>query len=112
MKMVSAVIKHFKLDSVRDALVKAGIEGMTILEVKGFGKQKGHVEVYRGAKYEVNLLPKVKVEVAVRDERVDEILGVIVNAARTGEIGDGKIFVHDLTDVVRIRTGDKGDEAL
>ena len=112
MKMVSAVIKHFKLDAVRDALVKAGIEGMTILEVKGFGKQKGHVEVYRGAKYEVNLLPKVKVEVAVSDERVDEVVGVIIQAARTGEIGDGKIFVHDLTDVVRIRTGDKGDEAL
>jgi len=112
MKMVSAVIKHFKLDAVRDALVNAGVEGMTILEVKGFGKQKGHVEVYRGATYEVNLLPKVKVEVAIHDERVDEIVGVIIQAARTGEIGDGKIFIHDLRDVIRIRTGDKGDEAL
>lgn len=112
MKMVSAVIKHFKLDSVRDALVKAGIEGMTIVEVKGFGKQKGHVEVYRGAKYEVNLLPKVKVEVAIRNERVDEVVDIIVNAARTGEIGDGKIFVHELADVVRIRTGERGEEAL
>jgi len=112
MKMVTAVIKHFKLDSVRDALVKSGIEGMTIVEVKGFGKQKGHVEVYRGAKYEVNLLPKVKVEVAIRDERVDEVIDIIVNAARTGEIGDGKIFVHDLADVVRIRTGERGEEAL
>ena len=112
MKMISAVIKHFKLEEVRDALVKAGIEGMTIIEVKGFGKQKGHVEVYRGAKYEVNMLPKVKIEVAVRDERLEEILDIIVQSARTGEIGDGKIFVHNLVDVVRIRTGDRGGEAL
>jgi len=112
MKMISAVIKHFKLDGVRDALVKAGVEGMTIIEVKGFGKQKGHVEVYRGARFEVNLLPKVKIEVAVRDEMLEEILGIIIGAARTGEIGDGKIFVYDLKEVVRIRTGEKGEEAL
>lgn len=112
MKMISAVIKHFRLDNVRDALVKAGITGMTIIEVKGFGKQKGHVEVYRGAKFEVNLLPKVKVEVAVSDEKLQEVLDIIVNAARTGEIGDGKIFVYNLEDVVRIRTGERGEEAL
>lgn len=112
MKMVSAIIKHFKLDAVRDALIKAGIEGMTIVEVKGFGKQKGHVEVYRGAKYEVNLLPKIKVEVAVSDSRVEEVLDIIINAARTGEIGDGKIFVYNLESAVRIRTGEKGEEAL
>lgn len=112
MKMISAVIKHFRLDDVRDSLVKAGVEGMTIIEVKGFGKQKGHVEVYRGAKYEVNLLPKVKLEVAVTDDKVEEILDVIINSARTGEIGDGKIFVYPLEDAIRIRTGEKGDEAL
>jgi len=112
MKMISAVIKHFKLDEVRDALVKAGVEGMTIVEVKGFGKQKGHVEVYRGAKFEVNLLPKVKLEIGVRDEMVEEILGIIIGAARTGEIGDGKIFVYNVENVVRIRTGEKGEEAL
>jgi nitrogen regulatory protein P-II 2 len=112
MKMISAVIKHFKLDEVRDALVKAGVEGMTISEVKGFGKQKGHVEVYRGARFEVNLLPKVKLDIAVRDERLDEVVDIVVNAARTGEIGDGKIFVYDLETAVRIRTGEKGEEAL
>ena len=112
MKMISAVIKHFKLDEVRDSLVKAGVEGMTIIEVKGFGKQKGHVEVYRGAKFEVNLLPKVKLEIAVRDDKLEEIMGIVVDAARTGEIGDGKIFVYDLKEVVRIRTGEKGEEAL
>lgn len=112
MKMISAVIKHFKLDQVRDALLSAGVVGMTIVEVKGFGKQKGHVEVYRGAKFEVNMLPKIKIEVAVSDERVDEILDVITKAAQTGEIGDGKIFVYNLENVVRIRTGERGDQAL
>ena len=112
MKMISAVIKHFRLDNVRDALVKAGITGMTIIEVKGFGKQKGHVEVYRGAKFEVNLLPKIKIEVAVSDDKLDEVLDIIVNAARTGEIGDGKIFVYNIEDAVRIRTGERGEEAL
>ena len=112
MKMISAVIKHFKLDSVREALTNAGIHGMTLTEVKGFGKQKGHVELYRGAKYEVNFLPKVKIDVAVRDDQADEIIEIISKAASTGEIGDGKIFVYDLKEVVRIRTGERGEEAL
>ena len=112
MKMVSAIIKHFKLDDVRNALVDIGIEGMTITEVKGFGKQKGHVELYRGAKYEVNFLPKVKVDVAVRDEKVAEVIEAITEAARTGEIGDGKIFVYTLQDAIKIRTGERGEDAL
>ncbi|MCK4911400.1 MAG: P-II family nitrogen regulator [Thermodesulfovibrionales bacterium] len=112
MKMISAVIKHFKLDAVREALTKTDIQGMTLTEVKGFGKQKGHVELYRGATYEVNFLPKVKVEVAVSDDKVEEVIGLISEAAKTGEIGDGKIFVYDLSEVVRIRTGEKGPEAL
>ena len=112
MKMISAVIKHFKLDSVREALTKTDIHGMTLTEVKGFGKQKGHVELYRGATYEVNFLPKVKLEVAVSDEKVEEVIDLISEAAKTGEIGDGKIFVYDLSEVVRIRTGERGEEAL
>ena len=112
MKMISAVIKHFKLDSVREALTNAEIQGMTLTEVKGFGKQKGHVELYRGAKYEVNFLPKVKIDVAVRDNQVDVIIEIISKAASTGDIGDGKIFVYDLSEVVRIRTGERGEEAL
>jgi len=112
MKMISAVIKHFKLDSVREALTRADIQGMTLTEVKGFGKQKGHVELYRGATYEVNFLPKVKVEVAVADKKVQEVIDLISEAAKTGEIGDGKIFVYDLSDVVRVRTGERGPEAL
>ena len=112
MKMISAVIKHFKLDSVREALTDAEIHGMTLTEVKGFGKQKGHVELYRGAKYEVNFLPKVKIDVAVRDDQAEEIIEIISKAASTGEIGDGKIFVYDLSQVVRIRTGEVGEEAL
>lgn len=112
MKMITAIIKHFKLDSVREALTGADIHGMTLTEVKGFGKQKGHVELYRGAKYEVNFLPKVKLEVAVNNEQVDEVIKLISEAARTGEIGDGKIFVYSLTDVVRIRTGELNEEAL
>jgi nitrogen regulatory protein PII len=112
MKMISAVIKHFKLDEVRAALVKAGIMGMTITEVKGFGRQKGHVEVYRGAQYEVRFVPKVKLEVAVPDEKAPEIVKIIADSARTGEIGDGKIFVFNIEDAVRIRTGERGEEAL
>ena len=112
MKMISAVIKHFKLDSVREALTAADIQGMTLTEVKGFGKQKGHVELYRGATYEVNFLPKVKIEVAVNDNRVEEVINLISEAAKTGEIGDGKIFVYDLLEVVRIRTGEHGEDAL
>ncbi|MEJ2324809.1 MAG: P-II family nitrogen regulator [Nitrospirota bacterium] len=112
MKMVSAIIKHFKLDEVRAALTEAGVHGMTLTEVKGFGKQKGHVELYRGAKYEVNFLPKIKIEVAVDDDKAAEIISLIADSARTGEIGDGKIFVYELSEVVRIRTGETGEEAI
>ncbi len=112
MKMVSAVIKHFRLDDVRKALTDIGILGMTAIEVKGFGRQKGHLEVYRGVEYEVQFLPKVKVEVAVPAEKLDEVLKAIQEGARTGEIGDGKIFIYDLQDAVRIRTGETGEEAL
>lgn len=112
MKKIEAIIKHFKLDEVRDALNKIGIQGMTVTEVKGFGRQKGHMEVYRGVEYEVKFLPKVKVEVAIPAERLDEILKVIQENAKTGEIGDGKIFIYDLEDTIRIRTGERGKEAL
>lgn len=115
MKMVSAVIKHFKLDDVRKALTDIGVPGMTAIEVKGFGRQKGHMEVYRGVEYEVVFLPKVKIEVAIPNSKLDEVLNVIQEKAKTGEngeIGDGKIFVYDLQDVIRIRTGRSGEEAL
>ena len=112
MKMISAIIKHFKLDEVRDALNKIGVQGMTAIEVKGFGRQKGHMEVYRGVEYEVKFLPKVKIEVAVSDEKLDDVLNSIQESAKTGEIGDGKIFVYGLEDAVRIRTGERGEEAL
>ena len=112
MKMVVAVIKHFKLDDVKDALTQAGIKGMTVTEVKGFGRQKGHIEIYRGTSYEVRFLPKLKIEVAVSDERLDEIVALIQKAAHTGEIGDGKIFVYNLEGVIRIRTGESGEGAI
>jgi nitrogen regulatory protein PII len=112
MKMIVAVIKHFKLDDVKDSLTQAGIQGMTVTEVKGFGRQRGHIEVYRGTSYEVRFLPKMKIEVAVPNDRLEEIVSVIQKAAHTGEIGDGKIFIYDLIDVVRIRTGDRGEGAL
>ena len=112
MKMVTAIIKHFKLDEVRDALNKIGVQGMTAIEVKGFGRQKGHMEVYRGVEYEVKFLPKVKLETAVPEEKLDEVLSAIKKSAKTGEIGDGKIFVYSLEDVVRIRTGEHGKDAL
>jgi len=112
MKMISAVIKHFRLDEVREALTDTGVQGMTIIEVKGFGRQRGHLEVYRGVEYEVRFLPKVKIEVAVPDEKVEEVINAIQAGARTGEIGDGKIFVYDLQDVIRIRTGERGKEAI
>ncbi|MBI4687344.1 MAG: P-II family nitrogen regulator [Nitrospirae bacterium] len=112
MKMVMAVIKHFKLDDVKDALTRAGIHGMTVTEVKGFGRQKGHIEIYKGSTYEVRFLPKVKIEVAVTDDKLDEIVEIIQQNAYTGEIGDGKIFIYELTDVVRIRTREKGEEAV
>ncbi len=109
MKMIVAIIKHFKFDDVKKALTDAGIQGMTITEVKGFGRQKGHVELYRGAKYEVNFLPKIKIEVAVPDEKAEEVVNIISESAKTGEIGDGKIFIYSLQDVVRIRTGERGE---
>ncbi|BCX80740.1 nitrogen regulatory protein P-II 2 [Methylomarinovum caldicuralii] len=112
MKLVTAVIKPFKLDDVREALSEVGIAGLTVTEVKGFGRQKGHTELYRGAEYVVDFLPKVKIEVAVADERLEPVLEAIQQAARTGRIGDGKIFVTPLEEVVRIRTGETGPDAL
>ena len=112
MKKIEAIIKHFKLDEVRDALNKVGVQGMTVTEVKGFGRQKGHMEVYRGVEYEVKFLPKVKLEVAVSEDKLDEVLTVIQENAKTGEIGDGKIFVSALEETIRIRTGERGREAL
>jgi nitrogen regulatory protein P-II 2 len=112
MKMVMAVIKPFKLDDVREALTSLGVEGLTVTEVKGFGRQKGQTEIYRGAEYSVNFLPKVKLEVAIPDKLEKQVVEAIQNAAGTGRIGDGKIFVYDLTNAVRIRTGEKGNDAL
>lgn len=112
MKMVMAVIKPFKLDDVREALTSLGVEGLTVTEVKGFGRQKGQTEIYRGAEYSVNFLPKVKVEVAVPDKLCKPVIEAIQNAANTGRIGDGKIFVYDLATAVRIRTGEEGNDAL
>jgi nitrogen regulatory protein P-II 2 len=112
MKLVTAVIKPFKLDEVREALAAVGVQGITVAEVKGFGRQKGHTELYRGAEYVVDFLPKVKVEAAIRDDLLDQVIEAIEKSASTGKIGDGKIFVFDLEQVVRIRTGETGEEAL
>lgn len=112
MKLITAIIKPFKLDEVREALTEVGVEGMTVTEVKGFGRQKGHAEVYRGAEYTISFLPKVKIEVAIADERADAVVEAIQRSANTGKIGDGKIFVSDLASAVRIRTGETGAEAL
>ncbi len=112
MKLVTAIIKPFKLDDVREALSEIGVQGVTVTEVKGFGRQKGHTELYRGAEYVVDFLPKVKLEVAIREDLLERVLESITNAARTGKIGDGKIFVSSLEQVVRIRTGESGAEAL
>ena len=112
MKMLTAIIKPFKLDEVREALSAIGVQGITVTEVKGFGRQKGHTELYRGAEYVVDFLPKVKIEAAIADELVDRAIEAIEGAARTGKIGDGKIFVSTLEQVVRIRTGETGQEAL
>lgn len=112
MKLVTAIIKPFKLDDVREAVSEVGIDGLTVTEVKGFGRQKGHTELYRGAEYQVDFLPKVKLEIAIADENVDRLVEVIVESANTGKIGDGKIFVVDLVQAVRIRTGETDDEAL
>lgn len=112
MKLVTAIIKPFKLEDVRNALENLGVQGMTITEVKGFGRQKGHTELYRGAEYVIDFLPKLKIEIAVSDDRLDEILQAIQESASTGKIGDGKIFVSSLENVIRIRTGEVGEEAL
>jgi nitrogen regulatory protein PII len=112
MKKIDAIIKPFKLDDVREALSAIGVTGMTATEVKGFGRQKGHTELYRGAEYVVDFLPKIKVEVAVADDRLDAVIDAVATAARTGKIGDGKIFVFDLMQAVRIRTGEAGADAI
>ena len=112
MKMVTAIIKPFKLDEVREALSAIGVQGVTVTEVKGFGRQKGHTELYRGAEYVVDFLPKIKLETAIAYEQLDSVLEVIEKAAQTGKIGDGKIFVQDIEQVIRIRTGESGPEAL
>lgn len=112
MKLITAIIKPFKLDDVREALSDIGVQGITVTEVKGFGRQKGHTELYRGAEYVVDFLPKVKIEVAIDDGIVDQVIEAVRNAANTGKIGDGKIFVYPVEQVVRIRTGESGVEAL
>ncbi|MAA74828.1 MAG: transcriptional regulator [Salinisphaeraceae bacterium] len=112
MKMVTAVIKPFRLDDVREALAEVGVHGTTMTEVKGFGRQKGHTELYRGAEYAVDFLPKVKLEIAVSDELVEQVVEAIIGAAKTGQIGDGKIFVSSLEQVIRIRTGETDKDAL
>ena len=112
MKMVTAIVKPFKLDEVREALSTIGVQGVTVTEVKGFGRQKGHTELYRGAEYVVDFLPKIKIEIAVDDDKVDSVVEAITGAAQTGKIGDGKIFVYPLEQVIRIRTGESGPDAL
>jgi nitrogen regulatory protein P-II 1 len=112
MKQIEAVIKPFKLDEVKEALTKVGIQGMTITEVKGFGRQKGHTELYRGAEYTVDFLPKVKIQILVPDEKTSQVVDTILQTARTGKIGDGKIFITPVEEVVRIRTGEKGADAI
>ncbi len=112
MKMITAIVKPFKLDDVREAIAEIGIQGITVTEVKGFGRQRGHTELYRGAEYVVNFLPKAKIELAVAADIVDQVIEAITNAARTGKIGDGKIFVSDLDQAIRIRTGETGAAAV
>jgi len=112
MKLITAVIKPFRLDDVRNALAEVGVQGMTVTEVKGFGRQRGHTELYRGAEYVVDFLPKVKIELALTDELVDRAIEAIIESAKTGKVGDGKIFVTDLSQVFRIRTGETGDQAI
>jgi len=112
MKKVEAIIKPFKLDEVKEALSGAGVQGITVSEVKGFGRQRGHTELYRGAEYVVDFLPKVKLEIIIKDDQLDQVVEAIGSAAKTGRIGDGKIFVTDVNEVIRIRTGEKGESAL
>ncbi len=112
MKLITAIIKPFKIDDVRDALAGIGIQGMTVTEVKGFGRQKGHTELYRGAEYNVDFMPKIKIEVAVANDMLDQTIEVIAESANNGKVGDGKIFVVELSQVIRIRTGETGEEAI
>ncbi len=112
MKKIEAIIKPFKLDEVKEALHEVGLQGMTVIEAKGFGRQRGHTELYRGAEYVVDFLPKLKIEVVVTDSQLDAAVEAVTNAAQTGKIGDGKIFVSDISEVVRIRTGETGDKAI
>lgn len=112
MKKIEAIIRHFKLEDVKNALSEIGVAGMTITEVRGFGRQKGHTETYRGTEYAVDFVPKVKLEIAVAEDRVQTVIDTIIKTAQTGQIGDGKIFVSDLTDTIRIRTGETGNSAL
>ena len=112
MKKIEAIIKPFKLDDVKNALNLIGIQGMTVYEVQGFGRQKGHVEYYRGAEYTVNFLPKIKIEIVISDDILDKAVSAIIDAAQTDKIGDGKIFISEITEVVRIRTGEKGESAI
>lgn len=112
MKKIEAIVRHFKVDAVKDALSQSGVQGMTVSEVRGFGRQKGHKETYRGAEYTIDFVPKVKFEIVIADDAVEKTVQAIVDGSRTGEIGDGKIFVSDLNDAVRIRTGEKSDQAL
>ncbi|MGD0382094.1 MAG: P-II family nitrogen regulator [Thermoguttaceae bacterium] len=112
MKKVEAIIRHFKAEDVKNALTKNGIIGMTVTEVRGFGRQKGHTEMYRGAEYKVDFVPKIKVEVVVPDEKLQTVLDAIIQSAQTGQVGDGKIFISDLTGAVRIRTGESGEAAI
>ena len=112
MKLITAIIKPFKLEAVKEALTLVGVEGMTVTEVKGFGRQKGHTEIYRGSEYTVDFLPKIKLELVVTDELKDKVVAAIVNSAKTGKIGDGKVFVSPVDDVIRIRTDEHGDTAI
>ena len=112
MKLIEAIIKPFKLDEVKDALIELGVQGMTVTEVKGFGRQKGHKETYRGTEYQIEFVPKIKIEVAVADNLVQQVIETIARASKTGSIGDGKIFVSDLNSVIRIRTGETGETAV
>lgn len=112
MKKIEAIIRPFRLDDVREALSEIGVKGMTLTEVKGYGRQKGHTELYRGSEYQIDFLPKVKLEVIVADAMVDKVVDTIIKAAKTGQVGDGKIFVSPIEDVIRVRTGESGEEAL
>lgn len=112
MKKVEAIIRPFKLDEVRQALVSSGVVGMTVSEIKGFGRQKGHSEIYRGSEYQIDFLPKIKLEVVIADDQVDRVVDLIITHSRTNQVGDGKIFIHPLDDVIRIRTGESGESAI